>query len=223
MVEFLQKYYSNSIVVIYNAIMLIALFTGAGRMSKLSKSSRIFFLLLFITFFKEMLSYYLAITKGNNSSISNGFMLFEFLCISMAFYMDTNSRFFLRLLLLLLLYSLADNIYFRSFFDEQNYRVQLVTSLLIIVAYFSFLVQYFQRVDAVSLVKFPVFWFGLGFLLFSIASIVSFGFSVIAQKGSHWHTIAAYSIQYSNYLLYLLFVPAFLSSQNSLRDFIRGK
>lgn len=222
MTDFLQKCFSNSIFLIYNSIMLLGLVVGTMRFLKLSRSSKIFLLLLLLTFFKEMLSFYHAITKGDNSSLSNGFMILEFSIISLAFYFDTNSRIFLKFFLSFLLFGLIDNLWSGAFFTYQNYRVELLAGLLIIIMFFTFMVKYFKTDDKDAMVNFPLFWFGVGFLLFSIVSIISFGFTEIAEKGSYWHKIAGYSIRYSNYLLYLLFVPAFLSPQKRLIDYTAG-
>lgn len=223
MVEFLQKYFTNPVNIIYNSIMLLALLVGVLRYSKLSKSSRIFFLLLAITPIKEMLAYYLGLNYGNSSQISNPFTLLEFLLFSIAFYIDTKLKIFIGLLYFLLAFGIINGIFFQPFLKSQNTQTHLMASLLMIFSYFLYLVVYFKRVDTVALKKFPLFWIGLGFMLFSIVSIVSFGFLEVISRGDKWFAIIVYLIQYSNYLLYLFFVPAFLSSQKSLYDFYASK
>lgn len=203
--------------------MLIALLVGAIRYSKLSPSSRIFFLLLGITAIKEMLAYYLGLTYRNSSPISNPFILFEFVLFSLAFYLDTKLKIFISLLYFLLLFGVVNGICFQPFLTTQNTQTHLMASLLMIFSYFLYLVAYFKRVDNFLLRKFPLFWFGLGFMIFSIVSIVSFGFLEVISQEEKWRTIVVYLIQYSNYLLYLFFIPAFLSSQKSLYDFYASK
>jgi hypothetical protein len=220
MIEFLQKYFSNNVNVIYISIMVTGLVVGATRYPKLSVSSRIFFLLLFVTPVKEMLGYYFAITYKNNSPVSNLFHLMEFSLFSLAFYYDTYIRAYVILPVSLALFTLVNGLFFGQFFAAQDYKTQLLAALLYIISFYFSLILYFRVVDKEPLHRFPVFWVGLGFTLFSITSIISFGFSEIASVGGKWHTLAFYSMQYSNYLLYLMFIPAFLTHQKRLRDYI---
>jgi hypothetical protein len=223
MFDFLQKYFSNSTNIIYNGIMLLAILVGAVRFSKLSLGSRFFLLLLVITPFKEMLAYYFALTYRNNSFISNPFTLLEFSLFSIAFYADTKVKIFINLLFSLLVFGIINGIFFQPFLTSQNTQTHLMASLLIIFTYFLFLVTYFKKVDTVALRVFPLFWIGLGFMFFSIVSIVSFGFIVVISTKEKWYPVVGLLIQYSNYLLYLSFIPAFLSPQKSLNNIATSK
>jgi hypothetical protein len=182
-----------------------------------------FLLLLAVTPVKEIFGYYLALKYGNNSSLSNSFTLFEFFIFCLAFYIDSHIRIIWFLLIGLLLFSIINNILFQDFLTQHATNTTLLVSLFEIVFYFLYLILYFNVVDTKPLRVFPLFWIGLGVMVFSITSIVAFGFLQLSEKGSIWFTIAGYARQYSNYVLYLLFIPAFLSPQNRLCDFTGNK
>lgn len=223
MFEFFQKYFSNWIMAVYTGIMLAGLLVGVLKYKKLSKSSRIFFLLLFITLIKEILGYYFALEYRNNSPVSNFFYPIEFGLFSLAFYYNTQLRTYIILPVCLALFSLLNGFLAGQFFTVQDYKTELFAALLYIVSFYLYLIRYFKQVDAWPLYKLPPFWIGLGFTLFYITSIISFGFSEIAHVGEKWHILAFYSMQYSNYFLYLMFIPAFLSPQKNLCDVITNK
>lgn len=223
MLEFLQKYFGNWVNTVYITIIALGLCVGLIRFRKLSRSSRIIFLLLLVTPLKEMLGYHFAIEYKNNSPISNLFHPIEFALASLAFYYHTNLRIYIILPLCLVVFSLLNGFYSGQFFTAQDYKTELLAALLFILSFYIYLITYFKNADRWPLFNLPLFWVGLGFTLFSIVSIVSFGFSEIASVGEKWHTVARYSMQYSNYLLYLMFIPAFLTSQKKLREIVAHK
>jgi hypothetical protein len=197
----------------------VGLIVGAIRYSKLNLSSRIFFLLLLITPFKELVSYYFKLTERNGTVIDNSFMFLEYALFCLGFYLDIKLKWIIPSLLLLLGFGMINGIFIEPFLEAENFNITLVESLFMIIVYFLFLVVYFKKVDSFSLTHFPLFWIGLGFMLFSIVSIISFGFLNLETLDHQWETICKYARIYSNFLLYLLFIPAFLSSQKQLCDF----
>ena len=220
----LHKYYSgNYNHIIYHSVILVGILIGAVRFSKLSVSSRIFFLLLVITPLIELIGFYFALKYKNNSPVSNSFTLLEYFIFCAAFYLDSKIKLIMGLLAGLFLSGIINGLFFQHILKEQATYTELLLSLCEIVIYFLYLVLYFKNVDTLPLRQFPLFWIGLGIMLFSIVSIVAFGFLELSKKGDIWYTIAGYARQYSNYLLYLLFIPAFLSPQKRLRDFITDK
>lgn len=222
--QLLERYYDgNCNHIVYHSIIVAGVLVGAIRFSKLSTSSRLFFLLLAITPPIELLGFHFALKYKNNSPVSNIFTLAEFFVFCLAFYWDSHMRSILFLFSGLLLFSIINGLFLQHFLKEQTTNTTLLLSLCEIVIYFLFLVLYFKTVDSSSLFQFPLFWIGLGILLFSIVSIVAFGFLEIVKKGESLDRIVGYARQCSNYLLYLLFIPAFLSSQKSLHDFTGAK
>jgi len=199
--------------------MLAGIVVGAMRFSKLSASSRWFFLLLAITPLIELTGYFCALRYRNNSPVSNSFSLIEYSIFCLAFYIDTRIRPVMLLLACGLLFSIGNSLLFQEFLKEQATNTALILSLCQIIIYFLFLILYFKTVDTVSLRQFPMFWIGLGTMVFSIVSIVAFGYLEFGEKGTTWYNVAGYTRKYANYLLYLSYIPAFLSPQKCLYDF----
>lgn len=217
--QFLQKYYyGKAYHIIYHGIMLVGIVVGIIRFPKLSTSSRLFLLLLVLTPVLELTGYYFAIKYRNNSPVSNTIILIEYFFFCLAFYIDSKMRSIIILFATGIAFCIV-NLLFQNYYTEQTNNTTMVLSLFQIVIYFLFLILYFKVVDTLSLRQFPLFWIGMGVILFSIVSIVGFGFTTLSEPGGTWYVVARYARNYSNYLLYLLFIPAFLSPQNRLRDF----
>jgi hypothetical protein len=218
-----KYYYGDANHIIYHSIIVMGILVGAIRFSKLSISSRMFFLLLVFTIPKELFGFYCAVKYRNNSPISNIWVLVGYCVFCLAFYIDSKIKPVITLMIVCLLFSVVNSVFFQNFLRHQADNTTLVISLCQIIIYFLFLILYFKVVDTLSLRQFPLFWIGMGVMLFSIVSIVSFGFTTLSRPGGVWYIVARYARNYSNYLLYLLFIPAFLSPQNRLRDFTRNQ
>jgi hypothetical protein len=223
MVQFLLKYYKSYNQILYHLIMLIGIVIGLMRFKRLSASSRVLLLLLFITPVVELLAFYCAVHYRNNSMVYNPFTIVQFALIGLAFFSEKKQSVYLTSLFLCILLAVFNGIYFQPFFLTLNTNSILLTSLFIIIWYFTFLVSYFKNADGYSLKQLPLFWVGGGWMFFSVVSIISFGFMKLYAKGGMWDDISTYTRQFSNYLLYLSFIPAFLSPQKSLNDITAGK
>lgn len=218
-----RYYYGNTNHIIYHSIILAGVIVGLIRFKKLSASNRILLLLLAITPFAELLGYYCALTYKNNSPVSNSFILVEFGFFCLAFYTDSRITAIKYFFAALLVFALVNGLFFQPFLNTQNFNTGLLLSLFEVVIYFLFLARYFSKVDTAPVTQFPLFWTGLGFMLFAIVFVVAFSFLKLAPGKTQWATVAKFARQYANYLLYLLYIPAFLSQQKKLRDSAPGK
>lgn len=222
MIDFVLKFYTDKDTILYHFIMIAGVIVGLVRYSKLSKGSKIMLLLLCLTPIVELTASYVGHVIKNNNSIYNPFTIVQFFLIVWAFYKDTGRRLYLFMFTVLVAFAVINGIYWEPFFTTWNNNTYLLSSLFIIIGYFLYLVQYFKTTDKHKLKDFPLFWAGAGWLLFSIASIVALGFVKLYTEGSIWDDISTYTRQIANYLLYLSFIPAFLSSQKSLKDIVRN-
>lgn len=223
MFQILLRYYSDVNHVIYHLIMLCGIVAGLLRFKKLCRSSRIFLLLLIITLLVELTAYYCAVKYHDNRFIYAPFNLLQFGLICAAFRYETKLGQVTLIFLLFLLFVCINGIFYQPFLKSSNSNSFLAEQLLIIVLYFLYLVHYFKNTDEGSLKSYPVFWIGLGWLIFSVTSIIAFGFDYITEEGSYWDKISVTVKRISNYLLYLSFFIAFLMRQKSLHAHTAGK
>lgn len=223
MLHLLAKYYKDFNHCIYHLIILIGIIAGLIRFKKLTTGSRIFLLLLVITPIVELIAYYCAVTYHDNRFIYNPFNLLQFTLICWAFYSDSRTKAVGPVFIAFVLFAIINNIFYQPLFNSFNTNSLMVQHLLTIVLFFMYLVAYFKRTDEGSLKDYPLFWIGLGWLLFSVTSIVSFGFNKLVAEGSYWDNISDWVKRISNYLLYLSFGIGFIVTQKSLNDIPRSK
>jgi len=223
MFQILYRYYRDLNHLIYHSIIILGIITGVLRFKKLNRSSRIFLLLLFITLLVELTAYYCAVIYRDNRFIYHPFNLVQFALICAAFWYESRLKQVLLIFALFILFVCFNSIFYQPFLKSSNSNSFLIEQLLIIVLYFTYLVSYFKNTAQGSLRDYPLFWIGLGWLMFSVCSIVSFGFDYITSEGSYWDKISVWVKRISNYLLYLSFIMAFLSPQKSLNDITPGK
>ena len=221
--EILAKYYREYHEIIYHVIMLAGIIVGLVKFKKLSSSSRIFLLLLFITPIVELTSFYCAIKFRNNNIIYNPFTIVEFSFIAIAFFVETRLKSLIPMFISLLLFATLNGIFFQPFFLSLNTNTILLSSLFIITWFFVFLSLYFKNSDTEPLRNFSFFWVGAGWMLFSVTSIISFGFMKLYTKHGIWDDVSTVTRQISNYILYLSFIVSFLSPQKSLNDIVANK
>ena len=222
MFQILYRYYSDLNHVFYHFILALGIIIGAMRFKKLCRSSRIFLLLLLITLLVELAAYYCAVKYKDNRFIYKPFNIIQFLLICLAFYYETHFKQVLIIFFLFISFVCFNAVFYQPFLKSSGSNSFLVEQLLIIVLYFMYLVAYFKNTDQGSLKYYPLFWIGLGWLIFSVTSIVSFGFDYITAEGSYWDNISVWVKRISNYLLYLSFIIAFIIPQKSLNDITTG-
>ncbi len=222
MIDFLAKYYTSINHILYHAILLIGIVIGVYRIKKLTKGSQFFLLLLVITLFNELLAYHFARTYHDNRAVYNIFNILQFGIISLAFGSEGIKRPVLFIFLLYISFSIINSIFYQPLLNSSATNSLLVQHLLTMVIYFIWLVIYFKKVEFEPLKRYPLFWIGCGWLLFSITSIVAFGFSNL-KTTNVWDNVSLWAKIISNYLLYLSFIPAFLSPQKSLKDIAGSK
>jgi hypothetical protein len=218
MLHFLSRYYKDLNHCIYHLVIIAGIILGLVKFKKLTTGSRIFLLLLIITPLEELAGFYCAVHYRNNHFIYDPFNLLQFTLICWAFYSESCSKAIGLVFAAFILSAVINAVFFQPFLRSSNSNTLMMEYLLVIVLYFMYLVAYFKRTDQGSLKSYPLFWIGLGWLLFSVSSIVAFGFSNLVTDGTYWDEVSDWVRRISNYLLYLSFFVGFLSAQKSLND-----
>lgn len=222
MQDFIVSYYRSPNYIIYHFIIFIGITMGLLNFKKLTNSSKILLLLLILTPLIEWMAFYCKRNFWTNNIVYNPFTVVQFILVSTAFYKECRLKIILLLALIFLLFSIVNGLYLEPFLAKFNLNTLLLGHLLMITFFFIFLSTYFIKSDKNTLTFYPVFWVGMGLMVFSIASIIAFGIPVIGKINATWRNISLTTLRISNYLLYLSFIMAFLSPQKSLNDSATG-
>lgn len=203
---------------IYFIILLGVSITGLLRFKRLSNSSRFLLLLLFITILSEIIATYLSKHSHSNVFVYHLFMPLEFATICLVYYVGELKILPLIAGLIFMTFSAVNSIYWQDFYSEFNSNAFIVFCVFILSLSLFYLYQLLQINTNNSFVDFPLFWISVAFSVFSLINLVVLGtHNSIAEKQSELSTALSNIRFFSNYLLYLLFIPAFLSKQATLK------
>jgi len=221
--ELIEKYFQRNDHLVYFLILLIAIGIGFYRYRLLNRVSSIYLWLLAITPIVELLAAYFAREYKNNLYIYDPFRLIEFWVIVWTYQIEIGVKKLYLFFAGLILFYIFNGLFWQPFFQFSSSNTWMMSCLMNICLFGIYQVAYFRNSSPNKIGEHPLFWIGCGWLIFSIASILSFGFMMKSTENTFWHDVAKYSREYSNYLLYLSFIPAFLSPQKSLNDPATGK
>lgn len=223
MIQLLSRYYSDLNHIIYHAIMICGIVVGIKRFRVLTNSSQTFLLLLVLTPLFELLAWYSAVKFHNNAVVYTPFNIVQFLLICCSFYVETRAKVIWVLFFSLLGFTVFNGLTWEPIFKVQANNMIMLEYLFTIIIYFIFLTTYFKTTDLGRIDRYPLFWIGFGWLIFSINSIISFGFSKVYEPGDIYDHISVWTRKFSNYLLYFSFIISFVNTQQSLTYAISDK
>ncbi len=221
--QFFTQYFSHIDNIIYQLIIIVGIVVGLSRLKGFSRCSKILLILLISTCLIEFLAFYAGKTFHNNICIYTPFTILQCFLIAYSFATEIKKVTVVGLFTLFFVFAIFNGLVWQPIWKEQAYNTILVECLIVIIWFFIFLTTYFSKNETNHITVYPLFWVGAGLLIFSIASIISFGFAKLSFGGESWSNKAFEVKKYSNYLLYLSFIPAFLSPQKSLNDTTAGK
>jgi quinol-cytochrome oxidoreductase complex cytochrome b subunit len=145
-------------------------------------------------------------------------MPLEFATICLVYYVGELKILPLIAGLIFMTFSAVNSIYWQDFYSEFNSNAFIVFCVFILSLSLFYLYQLLQINTNNSFVDFPLFWISVAFSVFSLINLVVLGtHNSIAEKQSELSTALSNIRFFSNYLLYLLFIPAFLSKQATLK------
>lgn len=208
----------------YFIILIAAVVIGTLKLKKLSNSNRIFFLLLCLTLFNEIGSFFYKFRMSNNAVTYNSFTLIQYAVISIAFFKEIRNKYFLfTSLFIFYAFAIFNGIYWQSFVDQFGSNLLLLESLFIIIWVMLFFIKWFNTSDSTPAYKYSLFLLAIFFLIYAVVSIISFGFFKITKQSSYWNLISFWVRVWTNYFLYFSFIISFLIKQKSLNGIITGK
>lgn len=203
---------------IYFAILLVGICVGIYNWRKLLRGSRILLLLLPIILLVEFSALGIGKMGVANIVIYNFFAPIYYTFIAMAYYQEFKSRLLLLSILLVAFVDAIISIKIESLSKINSYFFNIMFFCISIIS-----INYLRKLLYIktdyNFTSFPFFWISCGFLLFSVANIFVFGtYNSFFKTDSILSIVFAYIRIFTNYILYILFIIAFLSSQKSLKQ-----
>lgn len=205
---------------IYFGIIAAGIIIGSVRYRTLSGSSRWILLLLVLTLLSEAVSYGLRFLLDTNLVTYHFFTVVQFLILAKAYYTELGK--FRRLIGILIVLEIIAGV-----INLAVYRHELTTSfpailntftdVLTVVLNLLYLRELLNNPTNFTFGDYPLFWISTGWLFFIMLTSVGLGtFNYIASNNPAYRDIFRLIRIGANYLLYGLFVVAFLSRQRGL-------
>ncbi len=202
---------------IYFLILSLGVVVGWVKIGILNSSTKIMLLLLVVTLFSESATKYLKFTGIDPTPIYHVFQPIELTLFGYAFYLEIKNRLIIALTVGALLFAILNSLLIQQFSEEFNSNAFLLESFLIIFIAFWYLKRLLSEQTPFSFTNYPLFWISTGFTLFNVINLFILGtHNSIANKYPEVNNMFR-SIRFlSNYLLYFMFILAFLSQQKRL-------
>ncbi len=205
---------------IYILILLIGCLIGIFKYRDLNRSSKIFAVLLFTTFFTEIIAQVilrLLLHRPNNFFMYHIFTPIQFSLIACAFFEELKVKFIIYLIPLMLVLAIILSSTIQPFDVFNSYFTNISFFFITI-----FTVIYFQKllnfVTEDTFTDFPLFWISCGLMLFTISNTFVFGtFNTFFSSNNIFSSIFRYVRIFTNYILYILFIVAFLNKQSFIQ------
>lgn len=204
---------------LYLAIIFLSIIIGLLNFKSLIKCSKIMLLLLIFTLIEETVIMVYREFGFNSVYIYHIFMPIEFVMITASFYLELKYNFMKFISIFFISFSIINSLFIQSYtntFCSYTFVLQcIITTIWVLL----FLKKLLNIKVVVSFKEYPLFWFGVGFLIFNIINLFILGtHNTLAAKVPNINKVFRNIRFLSNYLLYTSFIFAFLSKQASLES-----
>ncbi|QDK81831.1 hypothetical protein EXU85_25760 [Spirosoma sp. KCTC 42546] len=208
---------------VYHSILILGIITGAIRFRILSRASRYALLLIIVTLIVELMAWFLARLIHNNLIVYRPFAVIQFILIAIMYRQELVLHKYLIFIFIsiVLVATLIDTVVnFSVLLKQYPTTIKSICSLLIIVIVLLYLKNLLNTQTAYSFVDYPLFWISMGWLLFSIITLFNLSaYNFIATYGGKTYLLLFERIRITtNWILYSLFIVAFLSKQRTFRE-----
>lgn len=214
------KFFLNmSYYYIYFTIMAIGLIVGIVRIKSLNKGSKLMLLLLFLTIISESLATFLKFDAQNNVMMYHIFEPIEFFLICFAFWNEIKHKAIFLMVIGNIIFALINSFFIQHYLTSFNSNAYALESFLSILLALWYLYRLLSEKTSFNFTNYPMFWISVGFMIFNVINLFILGThnaiaNVYPQIGFIFRTVRFVS----NYLLYILFIVAFISPQKELND-----
>jgi hypothetical protein len=206
--------------IIYLGIIVLGIIVGAINFSKLTKSSRCFWLLLVITFLAEIMAWFAFYLYQTNMIVYRIFAFIQYALLARGFGMELPSynRLINGSILFIFLFGIFDLVTHTNFiFIQYHTSFKTIINLFIVGLTLVYLRAMLVTEVSHSFFQFPLFWMSIGWMVFSIITLFNFSaYNFINQKAHSFLELFQEIRIVTNYFLYGLFIIAFVTKQHSL-------
>jgi hypothetical protein len=205
---------------IYFSILIIGITAGIFRLKKLNESSQKALIYLILVFIFECGSLILKIYNDNNLwiyHISTPSFLIIYFWIFKSEFRGFVSVFYFSIIIISI--SVFSGIYNQKIGEVFPSDLYIICSLITIILCLIYFFQILNYKSNLKLSNLPLFWISCGLLFFHTINILGYGaFSFINNRNNLIvGEVFSWLRTISNYLLYSIFIFAFLGKQNSLK------
>lgn len=196
---------------------------GIFRYKRLSAGSKLFLLLLIVTFLTEgsglLLSYHLKA----NQPVYWLYVLIQYSCIALAYATElTKSRKVLYQTVwfigtALSIEAVTKREHIMTTYPSVTKTIATVLILFVTLRYLRQLLEYSKSGD---FNHFPLFWFSIGWLSFGVVTLIGFSaFNYIGEVSETYAILFKYIRIFASLVLYTLFIAGFVTRQDKLNQF----
>lgn len=191
---------------------------GTLRLRVLSQSCRILFYLLCLTLLSEIASEICRYVLKNNLMVFHIYNPLHFCLMAIGYnYEIRENKIISTGIGTYILFSILNAIFWQPFFDEYcsysfDVNVVLVSGLCLYYLY-----KLLQEETEDEFTEYPLFWTSIAYLIYNSANILGLGaFNKLSENPNLAYMLEQIRAM-SNYLLYLMFIIAFMSKQKYLK------
>jgi hypothetical protein len=197
--------------IVYFSIIVISTLVGISRLKQLNKSSKLLLLLLILTLFSESLANYLRFNSIPNTWIYHVFMPIEFVVLGLMYYTEFKKKIVIFLIIAFVTLSIINSLFIQNYNEVFNSYTFIVYCILSLILSLIFLYLLITSKTQEVFTQFPLFWISIAFSIFNIINLFLLGtHNTLTGQYESIDRIFSNIRFFSNYLLYLLFIPAFL-------------
>lgn len=204
--------------VIYFLVVSIAALLGIYQVKKLADSSKVLLFLIIYTLLSEAGSELSKILFNNNMAIFHIYNPVQYTLMAIAYNQEIKQGKMIWLTIMgYVTFAILNAIFWQPFFEEYcsysfNVNVVLVSGLSLYYLY-----RLLNEDTDNAFTQYPLFWISVGYLIYNCINILGLGAFNHLSADSKLAYILEVIRTLSNYMLYSMFIVAFLTKQKSLQ------
>lgn len=204
--------------VAYFSLLVIGLTVGLLKIRTFQRSGKIILYLLAFTFISEVISEICRAILRNNMMVFHIYNPVQYTLMAIAYNQEIKHGKIIWLTIVgYLAFAILNAIFWQPFFEEYcsysfNVNVILVSSLSLYYLY-----RLLNEETDNAFTQYPLFWISVGYLIYNCINILGLGAFNHLSADSKLAYILEVIRTLSNYMLYSMFIVAFLTKQKSLQ------
>ena len=204
--------------IVYFSVLSGATIAGIWAINGLSRSSKWLVYLLLFTLFSEATSEICRIVLKNNMMVFHIYNPVQYTLMAIAYNLEIKHGKIIWLTIMgYVTFAILNAIFWQPFFEEYcsysfNVNVILVSSLSLYYLY-----RLLNEETDNAFTQYPLFWISVGYLIYNCINILGLGAFNHLSADSKLAYILEVIRTLSNYMLYSMFIVAFLTKQKSLQ------